>query len=124
MKKRKLSVALSVLLASGMLAPMNVVAAPHISPYGVVEAEFDFDRDVADEFTEDDGVTTAVSLETGNYFTVKDIEFSKGVSQIGVKLKADAPGVIVIKKDGKDGETIGNIKICLTACYTAVCFGA
>ncbi|MBO4457300.1 MAG: carbohydrate-binding protein, partial [Butyrivibrio sp.] len=61
-------------------------------------------------FTEEDGNTTVVSLVQGNYFLVKDVNFSQGLSEIAVTIKADAPGVIVIKKGGVDGETIGNIK--------------
>ena len=56
--------------ATTVLAPsLKAHAAPQIVPYGTVEAELDFTRNVKDVFTEEDGVTTAVSLENGNYFS-------------------------------------------------------
>ena len=116
--KRKASIALSLLLAAGTaLTPsVPVVAAPHINPYGRVEAELQFSREVKEEITEENG-TTAVSLESGNYFSASTISFSKGVSQIGIRLKADGPGIIVIHKGDTDGDDVGNIKYKATDGY-------
>ena len=116
--KRKASIALSLLLAAGTaLTPsVPVVAAPHINPYGRVEAELQFSREVKEEITEENG-TTAVSLGSGNYFSASTINFSKGVSQIGIRLKADGPGIIVIHKGDTDGDDVGNIKYKATDGY-------
>ncbi|PHU39220.1 hypothetical protein CSX00_11500 [Pseudobutyrivibrio ruminis] len=117
--KRKTSIALGLLLtATTVLAPsLTAVAAPQIVPYGTVEAELDFTRNVKDVFTEEDGVTTAVSLEAGNYFSMRTVNFSKGVSKISVKLKAEGPGVIVIHKGDESGDTVGTIRYSATNGY-------
>ncbi len=117
--KRKTSIALGLLVtATTVLAPnLKVNAAPQIVPYGTVEAELDFTRNVKDVFTEEDGVTTAVSLENGNYFSMRTVNFSKGVSKISVKLKADGPGIIVIHKGDENGETVGTIRYSATNGY-------
>jgi len=117
--KRKNSIALGLLLtATTVLAPsLKAHAAPQIVPYGTVEAELDFTRNVKDVFTEEDGVTTAVSLENGNYFSMRTVNFSKGVSKISVKLKADGPGIIVIHKGDENGETVGTIRYSATDGY-------
>ena len=104
--------------ATTVLAPsLKAHAAPQIVPYGTVEAELDFTRNVKDVFTEEDGVTTAVSLENGNYFSMRTVNFSKGVSKISVKLKADGPGIIVIHKGDENGETVGTIRYSATDGY-------
>ncbi|PHU34216.1 carbohydrate-binding protein [Pseudobutyrivibrio ruminis] len=117
--KRKNSIALGLLLtATTVLAPsLKAHAAPQIVPYGTVEAELDFTRNVKEVFTEEDGVTTAVSLENGNYFSMRTVNFSKGVSKISVKLKADGPGIIVIHKGDENGETVGTIRYSATDGY-------
>ncbi|SCY48665.1 Carbohydrate binding module (family 6), partial [Pseudobutyrivibrio sp. AR14] len=117
--KRKTSIALGLLVtATTVLAPsLKAHAAPQIVPYGTVEAELDFTRNVKDVFTEEDGVTTAVSLENGNYFSMRTVNFSKGVSKISVKLKADGPGIIVIHKGDENGETVGTIRYSATDGY-------
>ncbi len=115
--KRKVSVVLSLLIATGMAATpsMVVIAAPHIAPYGVVEAEADFkDDELKDVYTEDDGVTTVEKLKTGDYILVNDVAFTQGLSNIKFKLKADSAGVIEIRDGGTSGESLGNVKFANT----------
>ena len=100
MIKRKLSVALSVFLATGLLSPgLTVAAAPSINPYGTVEAELDFERNIKDVFTDEDAGATVVSLGSGNYFTVKSVNFSQGVSKIGITAKADSAFIKMEKRE-------------------------
>ena len=99
MMKRNLSVALSVFLATGLLSPaLPVQAAPSINPYGTVQAEIEFERNVKEVFTDEDAGATVVSLGSGNYFSVKSVNFSQGVSKIGITAKADSAGLIIIHK--------------------------
>ncbi|MBO4592341.1 MAG: carbohydrate-binding protein, partial [Eubacterium sp.] len=108
-----LSVTLVAGLATGLLAPhytgLTVNAAPSLNPYGTVQAEIDFERDIKEVYTEGD--IQGVSLESGNYFQMRTVNFSQGVSRIGVTVKADTMGKLEIHKGGKDGEVVGSIKI-------------
>ncbi|MCR4996668.1 MAG: carbohydrate-binding protein, partial [Butyrivibrio sp.] len=112
MMKKNLSVALSVFLATGLLSPtLTVNAAPSINPYDTVQAEIEFERNVKEVFTDEDAGATVVSLGSGNYFIVKSVNFSQGVSKIVIKAKADSAGLIVIHKDGEKGDVVGSIKL-------------
>ena len=110
--KRQISI-LSTVALSGLMVLNNTVdinAAPSLNPYSGVEAETNFGQSGTEVVT-DNGVKAVSSIESGDYFIVKDVNFSKGVSQFKVKAKADKASLLEIREGGVDGDVIANLKI-------------
>ena len=110
--KRQISI-LSTVALSGLMVLNNTVdinAAPSLNPYSGVEAETNFGQSGTEVVT-DNGFKAVSSIESGDYFIVKDVNFSKGVSQFKVKAKADKASLLEIREGGVDGDVIANLKI-------------
>ena len=105
-----LLVATSVASATSVTA----LAAPKIDPYGVVQAELNFGREGVEQSPEvynNSKITVLTSIEAGDYWLVKDVDFSEGLSKISLTARAESASAIEVRKDGVDGELLGNIKI-------------
>ena len=110
--KRKVPVILSMLLAAGIAAPaLTVEAAPAFNPYKTIQAEAKFGDSGVEVITEASGAKVVSSIDKGDYFFVKDVNFSEGLSKIAISAKAEGPAVIEVRKGGADGEVLGNIKL-------------
>ncbi|WP_405375642.1 carbohydrate-binding protein [Pseudobutyrivibrio sp.] len=110
--KRKVPVILSMLLAAGITAPaLTVEAAPAFNPYKTIQAEAKFGDSGVEVTTEASGAKVVSSIDKGDYFFVKDVNFSEGLSKIAISAKAEGPAVIEVRKGGADGEVLGNIKL-------------
>ena len=110
--KRKVPVILSMLLAAGITAPaLTVEAAPAFNPYKTIQAEAKFGDSGVEVITEASGAKVVSSIDKGDYFFVKDVNFSEGLSKIAISAKAEGPAVIEVRKGGADGEVLGNIKL-------------
>jgi len=111
--KRKVPVILSIFLAAGLtVAPtMTANAAPHINPYKTVQAELNFGTKGVEVVTESNGVKAVSGIETGDYFVVKDVDFSSGLKTISIMAKSDKASLIEVRKGGAEGESLGVIKI-------------
>ena len=110
--KRKVPVILSMLLAAGLTAPaLTVEAAPAFNPYKAIQAEAKFGDSGVEVTTEASGAKVVSSIDKGDYFFVKDVNFSEGLSKIAISAKAEGPAVIEVRKGGVDGEVLGNIKL-------------
>ena len=110
--KRRISM-LSTLALGGVMVLNNAVdvnAAPALNPYNGVEAEVNFGQKGI-EIVEDNGGKVASSIEAGDYFIVKDVNFAKGVSQFKVKAKADKASWVEIREGGVDGDVIAQLRI-------------
>ena len=114
--KRKVPVILSALLAAGITVTpaMTAEAAPAFNPYNTVQAEAKFGGEGIEVTTEESGATVVSSIDEGDYFYVKDINFSNGLSKITISAKTDSFAVIDVRKGGVDGESLGNIKLLTT----------
>ncbi|MBR5648673.1 carbohydrate-binding protein, partial [Pseudobutyrivibrio sp.] len=111
--KRKVPVILSMLLAAGITATpaMTAYAAPSFNPYKTVQAEAKFGDSGIEITTEESGATVVSSIDKGDYFFVKDVNFAQGLSKITISAKTAGPAVIEVRKGGADGEVLGNIKL-------------
>ena len=110
--KRQMTVLSSIALG-GLLVLNNSVdvnAAPALNPYNGVEAEVNFGQS-GTKVVSDGDVKAVSSIDSGDYFIVKDVNFSKGVSKFKVNAKADSASLIEIRDGGADGDVIANIKI-------------
>ena len=102
--KRQMTVLSSIALG-GLLVLNNSVdvnAAPALNPYNGVEAEVNFGQSGTKVVTDGD-VKAVSSIDSGDYFIVKDVNFSKGVSKFKVNAKADSASLIEIRDGGADG---------------------
>lgn len=110
--KRKVPVILSMLLAAGIASPaLTVNAAPSFNPYKTVQAEAKFGDSGVEITTEESGAKVVSSIDKGDYFFVKDVNFSEGLSKITISAKTAGPAVIEVRKGGADGDVLGNIKL-------------
>ena len=110
--KRKVPVILSMLLAAGITSPaLTVNAAPSFNPYKTIQAEAKFGESGVEVTTEASGAKVVSSIDKGDYFYVKDVNFSEGLSKITISAKTDGPAVIEVRKGGAEGEVLGNIKL-------------
>ena len=110
--KRQISL-LSSIAMGGLLILNNSVdvnAAPSLNPYNGVEAETNFGQSGTKVVTDGD-VKAVSSIDSGDYFIVKDVNFSKGVSQFKVNAKADSASLLEIREGGADGDVIAKMKI-------------
>lgn len=114
--KRKVPVILSMLLAAGITATpaMTAYAAPSFNPYKTVQAEAKFGDSGVEITTEESGAKVVSSIDKGDYFFVKDVNFSEGLSKITISAKTAGPAVIEVRKGGADGDVLGNIKLSST----------
>ncbi len=110
--KRKMAMFLSLFLAAGLFVStsMTANAAPHVDPYGTVQAELNFGQSGVD-ITNDAGVRVASGIDKGDYWIVKDVEFSNGLKSMTIVAKADAPAVLEVRMDDASGEVLGNFKL-------------
>ncbi|MCR4997301.1 MAG: carbohydrate-binding protein, partial [Butyrivibrio sp.] len=110
--KRQMTVLSSIALGGLMVLnnSVDVNAAPALNPYNGVEAEVNFGQSGTKVVTDGD-VKAVSSIDSGDYFIVKDVNFSKGVSKFKVNAKADSASLIEIRDGGADGDVIANIKI-------------
>ncbi|WP_026661499.1 cellulose binding domain-containing protein [Butyrivibrio proteoclasticus] len=115
--KRSISMLICGLLVATSVASatsVTALAAPKIDPYGVVQAELNFGREgvvQSPEVYNNSKITVLTEIEAGDYWLVKDVDFSEGLSKISLTARADSASVIEVRKDGVDGEVLGNIKI-------------
>ena len=105
-----------LLSASAVVASSSVtaLAAPKIDPYSTVQAELNFGREgvvQTPEVYNGQKITTLSSVEAGDYWLVKDVDFSEGLSKISLTAKADTPSVIEVRDGGVDGDVLANFKI-------------
>ncbi|MBO4457456.1 MAG: carbohydrate-binding protein [Butyrivibrio sp.] len=110
--KRRISI-LSSLALGGIMVLNNAVdvnAAPMLNPYNGLEAEVNFGQS-GTKVIDDNGGQVVSSIEAGDYFIVKDVNFSKGVSQFKVKAKADKASWVEIREGGIDGEVIAQVRV-------------
>ncbi|MBP5325673.1 MAG: carbohydrate-binding protein [Pseudobutyrivibrio sp.] len=113
--KRKVPVILSMLLAAGIASPaLTVNAAPSFNPYKTIQAEAKFGDSGVEITTEESGAKVVSSIDKGDYFFVKDVNFSEGLSKITISAKTAGPAVIEVRKGGADGDVLGNIKLSST----------
>jgi len=110
--KKQISLLSSVALGGLLVlnSTVDVNAAPSLNPYNGLESEVNFGQSGTEVVT-DKGVKAVSGIESGDYFVVKDVNFSKGVSQFKVKAKADKASVVEIREGGADGDVIANIKL-------------
>ena len=115
--KRSISMLICGLLVAISVASATSVTAladPKIDPYGVVQAELNFGREgvvQSPEVYNNSKITVLTEIEAGDYWLVKDVDFSEGLSKISLTARADSASAIEVRKDGIDGEVLGNIKI-------------
>ena len=92
-------------------AALTVEAAPAFNPYKTIQAEAKFGDSGVEVITEASGAKVVSSIDKGDYFFVKDVNFSEGLSKIAFSAKAEGPAVIEVRKGGADGEVLGNIRL-------------
>ena len=105
-----------LLTASSVVAGTSVtsLAAPKIDPYSTVQAELNFGSEGVEKTPivyNGQKITVLDSIDVGDYWYVKDVDFSDGLSKMSLTAKADTPAVIEVRKDSVDGEVLGNFKI-------------
>ncbi len=116
MKKSISMLICSLLVATSVASATSVtaLAAPKLNPYSTVQAETNFGSEGVEKTPEvynDKKITVLNSVEAGDYWIVKDLDFSDGLSKISLTARADEASLIEVRKDSVDGETLGNIKI-------------
>ena len=116
MKKSISMLICGLLVATSVASATSVtaLAAPKINPYKTVQAETNFGSEGVEKTPEvynDKKITVLNSVEAGDYWIVKDVDFSEGLSKISLTARADEASLIEVRKDSVDGETLGNIKI-------------
>ena len=77
------------LTASAVFAgtSVNALAAPKIDPYKTVQAELDFGREgvvQTPEVYNNQKITVISEIEAGDYWLVKTVDFSEGLSKISL----------------------------------------
>ena len=99
-----------LLSASAVVASSSVtaLAAPKINPYSTVQAELNFGSEGVEKSPEvynGQKITVLNSVEVGDYWYVKDVDFSDGLSKMSLTARADGPAIIEVRKGSVDGET-------------------
>ncbi|MBO4458630.1 MAG: carbohydrate-binding protein [Butyrivibrio sp.] len=82
---------------------------PKLNPYCELQAELNF-LNTGYEMEEDDG-RQVVCLEEGEFFRVKDVYFDRGLNEVAIKVKADEPAAVEVRKDSEDGTVLGTIMV-------------
>ncbi len=107
-------VILSTALVIGSLSTsVTSFAAPKLSPYNILQAEMNFGSSGVEVKTEGD-VKFVSGLETGDYFKVNDVDFSKGLNYIAFNVRSESIALVDVRADALDGESLGTIKIGMT----------
>ncbi|MCR5581812.1 MAG: carbohydrate-binding protein, partial [Pseudobutyrivibrio sp.] len=110
--KKRIPMILSMVLTTGLfISPaISVQAAPHLNPYNTVPAEVTFGQSGV-EIIEDNGGKVVSSIDPGDYFLVKDLNFDKGLATIGITYKTDQASMIEVHKDSAEGELLGSFRL-------------
>ncbi|MBO4458629.1 MAG: carbohydrate-binding protein [Butyrivibrio sp.] len=112
--KGRVYVALSLIVFSMSFLAQNMIVTagdqrrytgPTLDPYSEIQAETNF-FNTGDEIREKDG-RRVVSLDKGEYFRVKDVNFDRGMDSMTITVKADSPACIKVRKDDVNGKDLG-----------------